>query len=376
MIFLSNVKIINALNPGSIVTRGSYNYCPPWMKMSDKFDVYKFCLLSYSKVQHLFSKIFINVILDEEYENRKDELYNFCHSIFDNEKLYFQFGRLDYKSDWQKFFENNSFDDDENIFFSGNDDHVFIDTSDELLKNADLLIQKSENIFTSVTYSAFVEVARYYSPKSNLHENKMFFTNKSFDAAFDMQIFSIKKLKYLIFELDYPDDLHIFRLLPLYLYINNTRHYNLFNIQNYYPLKEMVRHIDGNCHVGFYNNVNPFITIPNGFFEKNIEIKYGFKFPDTDYLNVNPKARLLLPVNEILGFDYRWYIGPNNDMNDIPMIFRDSVKNIVYDDNIDFDEMKKRRNYWYNLSTKQKVAFQNNQSHLTLPDEWLSRFYL
>ena len=98
------------------------------------------------------------------------------------------------------------------------------------------------------------------------------------------------------------------------------------------PYKEQLRHFDGYSHQRIDNNTCPSLTIPEGFFESNMKIRYGY----TDYLegwiNINPKFS-----------NYRAYSLDGTDykitLEDLPLVWKNKVAELDINPYIDDEEM-------------------------------------
>jgi hypothetical protein len=102
------------------------------------------------------------------------------------------------------------------------------------------------------------------------------------------------------------------------------------------PLKELCRHFDGyqHCNPPILNNKCPAIEIPQGFFENQIKIDYGFdsRNPDVSITNFNPTSKDYF-ADDTKGTDYKWMI------EDIPMFWKNRISKINKNDHIDEEIM-------------------------------------
>ena len=94
------------------------------------------------------------------------------------------------------------------------------------------------------------------------------------------------------------------------------------------PLKELCRHYDGYGHVEINPNKCPALSIPPGFFDNDIKIRYGYDDYQPDCVNIDP-ARQYYRILDKNGTDYKWIL------NDIPLFWKKRISNIYinpYDD--------------------------------------------
>ena len=126
MVLLFNVFLTNSrANEFVICSRGN-------LPNSNKLEVTKYSLASLSKAFN-WTRAIINVELDPKYYNLKDELEikEFTHQEFQGIDLIYSNKRNELQEEWKKTY--NDFNSDL-IFYLGNHDHIFIDSSVEYLK--------------------------------------------------------------------------------------------------------------------------------------------------------------------------------------------------------------------------------------------------
>lgn len=191
-----------------------------------------------------------------------------------------------------------------------------------------------------------------HKPEISEHPNIM--TTKRLDNDFSFQMFKVSRLKTTIYDIEFPPDSRAHRFDEISNEITNSPIGHKYNANCYFPIKEQVRHYDGYGHVGYFNNICPPLNIPAGFLESNIKIKYGYQKTFNGFLNVNPKAPFLF-AHDKKGVDYRFYIGPDNDLSDVPMAIRSRISEIDYAPNINFEELKEYRNKYFIKSTRCKI---------------------
>ena len=95
-------------------------------RKSSKLEVFKYTLASYAVIP--WSKIIIYYELDQEYMQYREELRSFISDLFPKNLTVHEF-RIDSYPEWQNALKELLPIPDKWIWFSCNDDHVFIDSS-------------------------------------------------------------------------------------------------------------------------------------------------------------------------------------------------------------------------------------------------------
>jgi hypothetical protein len=93
------------------------------------------------------------------------------------------------------------------------------------------------------------------------------------------------------------------------------------------PKKEHCRHYDGYMHT--YSVINDYVSadrvpplfIPNGFFENDIQIKYGYDKYFLDFTNINPNSQSYI-FSSKAGTDL------GNLISKIPLFWKDRISHI------------------------------------------------
>lgn len=356
MIVLVNVKITdhrlinykNGIRPGY----PSFN----------RLDVFKYTLSSYSSMSECVSKFILYIELSHEFINNKTDLEKFIYDILPKDKLIIKWYRNNYISDWRSVYEEISKIDDDLIWLACNDDHVFLDNSLDLLKDGLNILQNDCDDLSSIYYSHWSEgirIANHFNGELDSNGNFVKFPWGIYDG-----ILIIKKKRFYKYWFEYNDDGRLW-FKPDYFY--NIRPPMIGNF--YVPTKEIVRHFDGYGHVGNFANIVPALTIPSGFFEKNIQIKYGYPYRINNCININPKISNLYSVDPD-GTDYKW------SLVDIPLFWKNRISNIDINPDINYDDLNDYRNF--HLLSMAKCC---NKSYciqfLSLPPiEWINKHLL
>jgi hypothetical protein len=353
MILLFNVKI----------TSYGLSYYPRagHMPKYNRLDIFKYCLASYTAMLPLLSKVILYIQLESEFQNQQESLEAYIRELFPEELLELHWYRNNYTREWRvlcdKYFEN----DDDIIWFAGNDDHIFIDYDLDVLSAGIKLLREDPDPYSVVYYSHWPEQMRLsmqYQGELTEDKNYIKFHWRTFDA---IRILKASRFKRYWHDTDFGDQL-VFRTDTLY-----HAGYELTSYI-YSPTRELVRHYDGYGHVGDLSNIVPPIIIPPGFFEKNMTVRFGNVARDNKVTTLNPMAAHLYS-HDPTGVDYRWL------PEDIPLFWRDRITNLEIVEGTDFDAMTKARDEWYIKSTRIPMhcyQMHFDDTHLCPPVEWLT----
>ena len=98
------------------------------------------------------------------------------------------------------------------------------------------------------------------------------------------------------------------------------------------PYKEQLRHFDGYLHQRIDNNTCPSLNIPEGFFESNIKIRYGYSDYMEGWININPKFDNYKAYS-LDGIDYKI------TLEDLPLVWKDKVADLDINPYVNEEEM-------------------------------------
>jgi hypothetical protein len=304
------------------------------------FDIFKYSLASVSKI-YKWSKIILKIELDECYKHRQDELNEFIKQEFKDYPIHLEWKRNVYQNDWIESFDLL---DDRLIWFYCNHDHIFIDSDNSYLNYLIEQMNNDSEEYVSLGYSHWPESIRMAklgggSPPFNSNSYKfendyLYIRNNCFDS---IQIITKELYKnwwltgnFNQYKLPRPD----------YFGIGLAEIKNVPIHKSIIPLKELCRHFDGyqHCNPPILNNKCPAIEIPQGFFDNNIKIDYGFNERNVDetVTNLNPTINSYFAEN-IKGTDYKW------TMEDIPDFWKSRISKTNTSDNINDEIMIQHR---------------------------------
>lgn len=341
----------------------------PNYPQNNRMDVFKYCLSAFEKMKPILSKVFLYIEVSSEFSNRKDELENYIKELFPPEMLVLNWYRNNFKSDWLNVCEEISKVDDDVIWHSGNDDHIFIDSSLDILKEGLDLIKNDEEMMAQMSFShepEMIKVASYLNGELTESGNYVKIRWRNTDG-----IHIVKKDRFLLYWKHIcPSDKMNFRPDGICDFNNPICTDDLLVSNVYVPTKELVRHFDGYGHVGRLNNISPPLFIPQGFFEKNIKIKYGYSERDNNYTNLNPSSDLMYAYSNN-GTDYRWCL------EDLPLFWRDRITEInIFPTNE--SQLKENRNKYFLESMKNNIVncFGFHVNNSIPPDKWFKNHML
>jgi hypothetical protein len=302
----------------------------------DKLDILKYSLYSFSKA-YKWSKVILYIELDGNYKDSGPELEKYCLELFNGVDIIYKHKRNECQSDWKQSYELL---DDNLIWYYCNHDHIFFDDNTSYLEEL-VEIMKDEEL-CSLQFSHWPEnirtakiggVAPPKDPKTyQIHNNHISIVSDNFDS---IQIITKELYRRWWFEGEFN---HIKLPRPDFFGIGLAEIKPVPYHKVIIPLKELCRHYDGYQHVQpvINNNQCPSITIPLGFFENDIKIRYGYNDYKEGWTNINPKNNNYYAY-DITGTDYKF------TLNDLPLIWKDKISVIDSNANIDDDEMLQHR---------------------------------
>lgn len=275
MILFINTFITDKLIPGRTNDQRANNRI--FLNQYSSYDVFRYSLASLSKAFN-WKRVVLKILLDSNYESRKDELKSFIEEEFKGIPIHLYWNRNVYQKDWQETFE---LFDDELIWFSCNHDHIFLDSSQEYLNSLVSKMMNEADGLISSCYTHWPEQIAYVSDNKSPQDLKVYDDYATMNminvdsiniiskSLYKKWWFSNKLSESMIFpRTDWPDNM-IFR------------HVDCGSIQkNFIPFKELSRHFDGYYHLDMHQC--PALNIPYGFFDNRIRIWFGESKPVYD----------------------------------------------------------------------------------------------
>jgi hypothetical protein len=350
IIFLNNFITKNTL---SKYDRGLYSYDDPLL-------IYKWMLLSLSDLD--LNKVIIRTSLDFEYYNKNDEkeLINFCKNLF-NEKLDFIPNRIETIEDWKFFLFEYLKEDESEIFYCGNHDHIYVAHSNNSIEACLSKMREFSinNLQSSITYSHWPEFyAEIYKAKIE---------GLIFDDGFAIpriDFHSVRILTKKLFQdwINAYDGVHkkIRRTEELHSYALGQGRVPFWSIA---PIEELFRHYDAYSHSGISISNCPPLKIPEGLFTNSFKLAFLNEFNETAVL----EARGLGFTISSPCFEGNSSINPNFpdfnwSINTIPKHLMRAAKEIIVisskngEDNLDdFDDSIKHKILYKSLPVEKST---------------------
>ena len=310
MILFMNVKV---------TSKGISVYDRGMLKNYQRYQIFCYTLSSLSVIP--WSKVFLYIEVDETQVQFKDAVFNHARRLFPDAVI--EPRQLAYQKEWQKVVEDIEAINDELVLYSGNDDHVFIDsTLDAILGLESKMLQSLDNshhVIGSCTHLPEVISDVVNRPSFTLDDGFLVGRlpkgrDKTGLNFISMLLVSKAVLRSWWFSTDYGDS-EIRRT-------DGTPASNCFVQCDFesvcvVSLREIIRHFDAYSH----NKVDiancPPLTIPEGFFENNIILQYGG----------TPKSGVTLvdslnPDNSAVAEDGADW---QTTLDEIPLFWRDAV---------------------------------------------------
>ena len=356
MIVLFNVKITD--------TRIGYPYArASWYPVSNRFDIFKYALASHAVLAPVTDKFIFYIDL-AEFAPRQAELEAYMLSIFPAEKLEIVWRRIDYTHEWRAECDRLFADDDQVIWYSGNDDHIFIDSGVDVVRAGIQALKNDPDPLAIMYYSHWtsqMRMALHYNGELTEDKNFVKYHWENFDSIHMMKVARFKRYWFdsdcgnnVIYR---SDDLgHRFGLkLPSTIYA---------------PTKELVRHYDGDSHVGNLLNIAPSMYIPPGFLDGTMKVRIGFNDHLEGWTNLNPAAEWLYGFSPN-GADFRW------TSEDIPLCWIDKIEVVDTAPTYDVAQMRQARDAAFLAMTHLPITtFGITFDHQGFPAEWFSNHLL
>ena len=281
-----------------------------------RLDIFKFFLSSLAVIN--WEELVIYYELDDDFADKYNEIDNYIYSLFSCEIQIYHF-RNKNQSMWKDAINKlDHFKDDQLIWFTCNDDHIFIDSD---LSYINLLIQKQKEMLKNSPYvtsylSHWPEMLglRVNNGKFNrkiIEDNKKYFVIEWQNCDSGASILNKGLLKYWWFENEYGDA--IFRRTD-----DPENEVVSPEIKTIIPYREQVRHFDGYNHVGINPNDCPLLFIPDGFFKSQIKISLCKKPESNSYVYLDVKNKKTKAFSKS-GADIRCFL------DEIPLFWKPKI---------------------------------------------------
>jgi hypothetical protein len=253
------------------------------MKRYDAYDVFLYTLETYAKLP--FKEIILNIEMNEtgpysEYYHKREELINFCSTIFFGKKWKIELKRIKTRDEHLEFIASliEKYGPNEPIYFQTNHNHPFIDFNTDILSEGLELMQNDKTRFKSIAISHFPECIRIVSDAPDRDKIGNFVATRTYKTADTVAIFNLEFIYYYLSNITWhADDFQKYRyrwwegsLPELDKLIPNG------DMKLFAPLREQCRHMDGYNHINLNYSDTPPLVLPkeaNIFDNSEVAIK-------------------------------------------------------------------------------------------------------
>ena len=362
MIVLFNVKItdVKMTHPytGTVYDRAA------WFPVSNRFDIFKYCLASRAVISPVIDKFIFYIDL-AEFAPRQEELHEYMLSVFPADKLEINWYRIDRTQKWRDLCDSRFANDDELIWYEGNDDHIFIDSNIDMIRAAVTTLNADPDPMAVMYYSHWPEQMRM----SLLHKGELTsdgnFIKFQWDTVDSLLMMKAGRFKKYWFATDCGED-------NMYRSDSLGWQYGLKIPSTVYsPTKELIRHYDGYSHVGkLLGTITPPLYVPQGFFENDMRVRIGYPERKDGWTNLYPAAERLYSIDPN-GVEARWA------EEDIPLFWKSHILELDVNPDQDVDLLSQARDAAFLSMTRIPMKAHghvfNYECH---PKEWFTNHLL
>ena len=260
----------------------------PTYRYQKKIDVVKYTLASYS----ILSWLDVVIRFECEDPSQTQPFFEYCRSLFPDAKILNN--RSSTAKDYVQALKTLSFPLDTWVFFSPNNDHPLIASPTQFIsfyESALSFLKQYPRSEARLAFSHFTESVNDLDigyPQWGYYRNvrkKLIYRDNHIIVTRANKVLNDSVLMFKLHHL-----LEIFSLtrnLGRVIRIEDTefyiyRHNSSLLIS---PAYELCRHYDSYAHI---IQAVPPLFIPNGFFQSNIRVRYGYDFAIPGWVNVNP----------------------------------------------------------------------------------------
>lgn len=333
------------------------------LSSDDRLNIFKFTLASYSVLP--ITKAIFCIKLDNAYSRESSNLETYIKTLFNDPIILFT--RFTTKEEWK---ESGILDlinnlPDKIVWFTQNDDHPFIDSNLNVLNEGIKLLENDEKPFTSLLYSHHTEHIALCT-KMNAKKVSKYYVKFECPLTDSIQIVSKKFLNFLLQEIQWPSESMIridFLIRDYRIWGVHGNELSNVDVNSYVPLKELCRHMDG---APSHPKVDFGFRIPPNFFEKGIIIKYCNTTYDKKYWNMHPYNNDYSVVDVHNDNNKEYLTDQNLLLSDIPLFFKNYIKEIIIDEKCDEKELINQRN----------INMRNNTRGIPHKNYWIKTNYI
>jgi hypothetical protein len=310
----------------------------------DRIDTFKYAMASMAVIP--FSKVFIYAQLDECYMSRSGEINEYLVKLF-GDKLVHRHFRIDKQFKWQAAMEEVFVEKDELIWFTCNDDHVFMDYDLDVFNSIETkmksMLETNKYIASYISHWPEMLCHANYGRQYPILDRSREFFEVDWVNIDSIQVVSREVLRHWWFAHDYGNkflirtDGNMPGRGPDYIHIHQD-----LSLRTLIPLREIARHFDGYSRPYIaggsadINRCTP-LFVPAGFFHDHIKISFCKEKRIDDHVHVHPCLTNYSTVDPN-GADCKWML------EDIPLFWRDKIAHIEFGPEIDRSTLIHARN--------------------------------
>lgn len=236
-----------------------------------RIDIFKYMLKSYKNLP--FKEVYLFIKLDNEFISQGQYFYDnditeYLYNNFSNlskNKIHIVLDRYTNQTRWIPFIKTimDKHGPNESVWFTQNDDHIFIDNNLDVLLEGLTQLEGDTNRHKSIYFSHWPEILKLSGKQETpvLYNNYIKFNLSLLDS---IQIFNLQFLYDIFVDYQWKNE-HILIDSILNELCHQPSVDNPLSQVIYVPLKELCRHFDGYGHVGISNDC-PRLELPNNTF--------------------------------------------------------------------------------------------------------------
>lgn len=284
-----------------------------YLRKESRSDVFRYMLSSLACIDRITDGV-VRVEFDAPYANQFDAIVKHGKEVFGN-KIKFINKRATTSTEWQQHLAHDiaHIPDDESVMFFCNDDHIFIDSSLDMLYTCIDAMEADKEPYKAIVLSHWPEHLKVAKASfcTKLEEHKDFITFY-WGSDDSYQIVNARLLRKW-FDSRQPGH-------PGWLPRSDGAFWNVQQYKAWVPKKELVRHFDGYGPQNMCIGEAPPLEIPEGFFTGNIRIDIGGDSRRSGWTLFNPD--MPVKTTHTNGADYKWV------EEDIPLFWRNKIVQI------------------------------------------------
>ena len=362
MIVLFNVKITDVKMTwpyqGTVYDRA------PWFPVSNRFDIFKYCLASRAVMAPVVDKFIFYIDL-AEFAPRQEELYAYMQSIFPQDKLEVNWYRIDRTQTWRDMCAERFTNNNELVWYEGNDDHIFIDSNLDMIKASIATLNADADPNAVMYYSHWPEQMRMSMVQNGELTPDGNFIKFQWDTVDSLLLMKASRFKRYWHETDCGQD-------NMYRSDSLGWQYGLKIPGTVYsPTRELVRHYDGYSHVGkMLGAIAPPLYVPLGFFDNAMQVRIGYPERLDGWTNLYSAAERLYSIDPN-GVEARWCV------EDIPLFWKNHISNLDVNPDQNVYQLHQARDAAMLAMTRIPMRAHGHEFGTEChPNEWFSKHFL